>query len=102
MNQHQLDALTKYVRGMSEEERTKDLRHFLEKELTHTNQKHSTFSDKTVQNMDRIDLSKKQLHDNVNRIDKDLSEYKNYCDAMKNDKLLKMFKATSEDMLNDN
>jgi len=59
MNQHQLDALTRYVKGMAEEERTKDLRKHLVKELADTNQIHSQFSDATTQNVVRIDSSKK-------------------------------------------
>jgi hypothetical protein len=44
---------------MSEEERTKDLRQHLVKELGETNQIQAKFSDTTTQNVERIDLSKK-------------------------------------------
>jgi len=67
---------------MSEEERTKDLREHLVGELGSASKAHSNFSEKTENNVERIDTSKNQLHECVNRIDKDLSEFKNYCDSM--------------------
>jgi len=65
---------------MSEEERTKDLRQSLAGELYNSNKTQTKFAEKTKNNVVRIDEGKKQLHEYVNRIDKDLSEFKNYCD----------------------
>jgi hypothetical protein len=65
---------------MSEEERTHQLRTFTEAELGTTNGTIATFTVQTTDNVERIDKGKKSLGENVNRIDKELSEFKNYCD----------------------
>ena len=99
----QLESLTEYTNNRSGEETTLSVRTFAEKEIDRIDQTHVEDSKIKMTRLDSHSAQMKQLLAFTERVDKDLSNFKNYTDNMKLDKVLDLFQqAKEEDMINDN
>ena len=54
------------------------------------------------QSCTEIETKRKMLNDHLNRVDTDLSIFKNYCDDMKHDTVMRLFEANYLDIISDN
>ena len=103
LTQH-LAALVKYNKDRSAEETSASLREFVEDSLQHTNK---AFKDFRKDAEYKLDLARKRHGDSVeylDRVDKDLSLFKNYCDDMKLTLISELFHEhlQEDDLKNDN
>ena len=103
LTQH-LSAIIEYTRLRSAEETTASLRDFLENQLS---DRDKTFKDFKKDTEYRIDIAKKKHGESVeylDRVDQDLSLFKNYCDDMKLSEISQLFSQhlKANDLKNDN
>ena len=103
LTQH-LGAIINYCKDRSTEETTEHLRQDIEDIFA---EKDTTFKDFKKDTEYRIELARKKHGEGIeylDRVDKDLSNFKNYCDAMKLASLSDLFneKVRANDLKNDN